>query len=107
MCAKPVEASAVRSCRSCGRARAAGLQPAARSDTHYELWPEIDAYYGINTRTRLLFTASSTRANGEGSQRYRVRLGAEGGTKVCGYVIAPYGHAELFYDTRYSTWRKQ
>jgi len=172
--------------------------PAAHSDTQYELWPEINAFYGINTRTRLLFTAASVRAqeeagngtarseaqftanfdytlapvmrrdvpeeewsknrylwtrigyryvtslgeaspysehtvlaeltsraplggdvwlhnrlrvdlrnvNGEESQRYRVRLGAEGETKVWGYVIAPYGHAELFYDTRYSKWSR-
>jgi hypothetical protein len=38
------------------------ISPVARSDTHYEIWPEIDAFYGINPRTRLLFTAASTRS---------------------------------------------
>ena len=46
-----------------GAAAFLAFSPSVRGDnTEYQFWPEIDAYYGLGKRTRLLFTAASTHA---------------------------------------------
>jgi hypothetical protein len=44
--------------------------------------------------------------NGEASQRYRMRAGAEWETVVFEHPIAPYASAEMLYDTRYDKWSR-
>jgi hypothetical protein len=44
--------------------------------------------------------------NGEASQRYRVRAGAEWDTVVFEHPIAPYASVETLYDTRYDKWSR-
>ena len=176
---------------------------AARADesTSYEFWPEINAYVGIDERSRLLFTAAATRSmeaavedretvfqkaqfsvnvdytlapvlrrdvprsewsknrllwarlgfeygtsggsrdggfrsytgiaelngryptpgnawltsrlrvdfrdlNGEPSQRYRIRLGAEWDAAAFDHPYAPYASVETLYDTRFDKWSR-
>jgi hypothetical protein len=40
----------------------AGSAQAGSDQNAYELWPELNVYYGIDERSRLLFTAAATRA---------------------------------------------
>lgn len=42
--------------------------------------------------------------DGDWSQRYRLRLGAERMVEVNGRVVIPYVEAEVIYDTRYNAW---
>jgi hypothetical protein len=44
--------------------------------------------------------------NGEASQRYRVRAGAEWDTLAFEHPIAPYASVEALYDTRYDKWSR-
>jgi hypothetical protein len=44
--------------------------------------------------------------NGEGSQRYRLRLGAEWKAQAFEHPVDPYGSAEFVYDTRYERWSR-
>jgi hypothetical protein len=44
--------------------------------------------------------------NGESSQRYRVRVGAEWDTVAFDHPVAPYSTVELVYDTRYDAWSR-
>ena len=44
--------------------------------------------------------------NGDWSQRYRVRVGAEWETEAWKHPIVPYANAEIFYDTRYNMWSR-
>lgn len=44
--------------------------------------------------------------NGQPSQRYRVRLGAEWADRVLEHPIAPYASVEALYDTRYQRWSR-
>jgi hypothetical protein len=44
--------------------------------------------------------------NGEASQRYRVRVGAEWDTVAFDHPIAPYASVETLYDTRYDKWSR-
>lgn len=44
---------------------------------------------------------------GEYSQRARFRFGIEREFNLGGVVTVPYAQAEVFYDTRYSTWNRQ
>jgi len=44
--------------------------------------------------------------DGEASQRYRVRAGAEWDTAIFEHPIAPYASAEMLYDTRYDKWSR-
>jgi hypothetical protein len=44
--------------------------------------------------------------NGEPSQRYRIRLGAEWETVVFDHPYAPYASVETLYDTRYDKWSR-
>jgi len=44
--------------------------------------------------------------NGERSQRYRVRVGAEWQDQVFDHPIEPYGSIEFLYDTRYDKWSR-
>ncbi|HRH90237.1 MAG TPA: hypothetical protein PLO41_25605 [Rubrivivax sp.] len=44
--------------------------------------------------------------NGEPSQRYRLRAGAEWSTSAFAHPIDPYGSIEFVYDTRYSQWSR-
>ncbi len=44
--------------------------------------------------------------NGEASQRYRVRVGAEWDAAVFEHPIAPYASVETLYDTRYDKWSR-
>ncbi len=44
--------------------------------------------------------------DGEASQRYRVRAGAEWDTAMFEHPIAPYASAEMLYDTRYDKWSR-
>jgi hypothetical protein len=44
--------------------------------------------------------------NGEASQRYRVRAGAEWDSLVFEHPIAPYASVEILYDTRYDKWSR-
>jgi hypothetical protein len=44
--------------------------------------------------------------NGEASQRYRVRVGAEWDTTAFDHPIAPYASVETLYDTRYDKWSR-
>jgi hypothetical protein len=44
--------------------------------------------------------------NGEASQRYRVRVGAEWHTVAFEHPIAPYASVETLYDTRYDKWSR-
>jgi hypothetical protein len=44
--------------------------------------------------------------NGEPSQRYRVRLGAEWDDTVQGHPVAPYASVEALYDTRFEQWSR-
>ena len=44
--------------------------------------------------------------NGEASQRYRVRVGAEWDAVVFEHPIAPYASVETLYDTRYDKWSR-
>jgi hypothetical protein len=174
---------------------------AADDSTSYEFWPEINAYVGIDERSRLLFSAAGTHAmeaalddrdavfqnaqftlnidytlapilrrdvpraewsknrllwarlgfeygtsghsgsdafrsytgiaelnaryptpgnawltsrlrvdfrdiNGESSQRYRVRLGAEWDAAAFDHPYSPYASVETLYDTRYDKWSR-
>ena len=45
--------------------------------------------------------------DGQHSDRYRVRLGAEREVTWAGRVAVPYVTAEAFYDTRYDQWNRQ
>ena len=45
--------------------------------------------------------------DGDYSNRYRARVGLEWATKLGGYALAPYAHAETSYDTRYDAWNRQ
>ena len=173
----------------------------ADGSTSYEFWPELNAYRGIDERSRLMFSAAGTRAteatvddrllalqdwqftlnfdytlapilrrdvpqvewsknrllwarlgfeygtsgtsgsdsyrsytgivelnsrfpvdgslwltnrlradfrdiNGEPSQRYRVRLGAEWAAMAFEHPYAPYASVETLYDTRYDKWSR-
>jgi hypothetical protein len=179
----------------------AATSSAAGSSTSYEFWPEVNAYVGLNERSRMMFSAAGTRAmegsledrilsvqdaqftlnldytlapvlrrdvpqaewsknrllwarlgyeygtstasgtdafrsntgivelngryptegmvwltsrlrvdlrniNGEPSQRYRLRLGAEWDTTAFEHPIAPYASVEALYDTRYEKWSR-
>jgi hypothetical protein len=64
-------------------------------------YPLGDALW-LHNRLRVDFR----RVNGEPSQRYRVRLGAEGATVVLGRPVAPYGDVEVLYDTRHGKWSR-
>lgn len=44
--------------------------------------------------------------NGEPSQRYRFRVGAEWAARLFDHPYYPYGDVEFFYDTRYSQWSR-
>jgi hypothetical protein len=44
--------------------------------------------------------------NGEPSQRYRIRLGAEWDTVAFDHPYAPYASVETLYDTRYDKWSR-
>ena len=44
--------------------------------------------------------------NGESSQRYRVRLGAEWDAVAFDHPYAPYASVETLYDTRYDKWSR-
>lgn len=44
--------------------------------------------------------------NGEASQRYRVRAGAEWDTVLFEQPVAPYASVEMLYDTRYDKWSR-
>jgi hypothetical protein len=44
--------------------------------------------------------------NGEASQRYRVRVGAEWDTVAFEHPIAPYASVESLYDTRHDKWSR-
>jgi hypothetical protein len=44
--------------------------------------------------------------DGETSQRYRVRAGAEWDTAMFAHPIEPYASAEMLYDTRYEKWSR-
>lgn len=44
--------------------------------------------------------------NGEPSQRYRLRLGAEWDLAVQDHPVAPYTSVEVLYDTRYERWSR-
>lgn len=44
--------------------------------------------------------------NGESSQRYRLRAGAEWDTLAFEHPIAPYASVEVLYDTRYDKWSR-
>jgi hypothetical protein len=44
--------------------------------------------------------------NGEASQRYRLRVGAEWDTLAFEHPIAPYTSVETLYDTRYQKWSR-
>jgi hypothetical protein len=44
--------------------------------------------------------------NGEASQRYRVRVGAEWDTEAFDHPIAPYASVETLYDTRFDKWSR-
>jgi hypothetical protein len=44
--------------------------------------------------------------NGESSQRYRVRLGAEWDAVAFEHPYAPYASVETLYDTRYDNWSR-
>ena len=44
--------------------------------------------------------------NGEASQRYRLRIGAEWDTLAFEHPIAPYTSVETLYDTRYQKWSR-
>ncbi len=44
--------------------------------------------------------------NGEASQRYRVRVGAEWDTVAFEHPVAPYASVETLYDTRYDKWSR-
>ena len=44
--------------------------------------------------------------NGEPSQRYRVRVGAEWDDMAFDHRIAPYASVETLYDTRYDQWSR-
>jgi hypothetical protein len=44
--------------------------------------------------------------NGSGSQRYRLRAGAEWDTALLEHPVAPYGSIEFVYDTRYDKWSR-
>jgi hypothetical protein len=55
----------LRNCRCLAAAAViALLTPAAASgaSTSYEFWPEVNGYFGLGERSRLLFTAAGTRA---------------------------------------------
>jgi hypothetical protein len=44
--------------------------------------------------------------NGQASQRYRLRVGAEWDTLAFEHPIAPYTSVETLYDTRYQKWSR-
>ena len=44
--------------------------------------------------------------NGDWSERYRVRVGAEWETEAWSHPIVPYANVEIFYDTRYNKWSR-
>jgi hypothetical protein len=44
--------------------------------------------------------------NGEPSQRYRARVGAEGAAVAFEHPYSPYANVELLYDTRYDKWSR-
>lgn len=44
--------------------------------------------------------------NGAGSQRYRLRAGAEWDAALFEHPVAPYGSIEFVYDTRYDKWSR-
>ncbi len=44
--------------------------------------------------------------DGEGSQRYRLRLGADWKAQAFEHAVEPYGSVEFVYDTRYSQWNR-
>lgn len=44
--------------------------------------------------------------NGEASQRYRVRAGAEWDTVLFEQPVAPFASVEMLYDTRYDKWSR-
>lgn len=44
--------------------------------------------------------------NGQSSQRYRVRLGAEWEESFDGHPVSPYASVEALYDTRYGKWSR-
>jgi hypothetical protein len=44
--------------------------------------------------------------NGEPSQRYRIRGGAEWDTRIADHPVAPYASVEALYDTRYEQWSR-
>jgi len=56
----------------------------------------------LNTRLRV----DLRDINGERSQRYRARLGAEWEVAFDDHPYAPYTDAEVFYDTRYDKWSR-
>ena len=45
--------------------------------------------------------------DGEHSDRYRVRIGAEKEFTVFNRAVVPYANAEFFYDTRFDAWSRQ
>lgn len=44
--------------------------------------------------------------NGEASQRYRLRLGADWAAQAFEHPVEPYGSVEFVYDTRYDRWSR-
>ena len=44
--------------------------------------------------------------NGESSQRYRIRLGAEWAATAFDHPLQPYASVETLYDTRYQKWSR-
>jgi hypothetical protein len=63
-------------------------------------YPAGDAW--LTSRLRVDFR----HINGEPSQRYRVRVGAEWETVAFEHRVAPYGDVEVLYDTRYEQWSR-
>jgi hypothetical protein len=60
----------------------------------------IDAW--LTNRLRVDFRE----VNGEPSQRYRIRLGAEGSATAFEHPFQPYASVETLYDTRYEKWSR-
>ncbi|MGL6110382.1 MAG: hypothetical protein ACRC2B_09820 [Rubrivivax sp.] len=50
--------------------------------------------------------ADFRQVNGEPSQRYRVRVGAEWAAMAFEHPYSPYADVELLYDTRYERWSR-
>lgn len=71
----------------------------------FELSTRQPVAHGINLTGRLKWDLRDV--DGDHSNRYRVRIGLERPFTAGGRALAPYAHAEAYYDTRYDEWNRQ